>query len=249
MAEANDEGANLDKKPQEEKPAEKKELTMAEIAAAGEEGKPKGEPKLVPEAALVKEKKGRQEAERLAAKLQKQIDDGAASPEDVADGIDDLNAMAEEFDVDPKLLTKLTKSIETKARKAAEAATEAGLEPLKAADRASKINQVFSEHFEAAMAEMPEFKDVVNKEVIKTLSLDPKNANKSFRQIIEDTYSGALGGKRTLEQKQPNGGKGPDEIDYDKAQRDGKYFGEIMADPVSKKKYNDGLAQRISKHL
>lgn len=249
MAEANDGGANLDKKTEDGKPAEKKDLTMAEIIAEGKPGDAKPEPKLVPEAALVKEKKGRIAAEKKAADLQAKIDAGTASEDDVAEGIEDLNALAEEFDVDPKLLTKLTKSIETKARKAAEDATEERLAPITAADKASKIDGAFTQYFDAAMADMPEFKTIVNRDVIKTLSLDPKNKDKTFKQIIEDTYGNAVPGKRTLEDKQPAGGKGPEEIDYGKAQQDSKYFGEIMADPVSKKKYNEGLTARLSKHL
>ena len=57
--------------------------------------------------------------------------------------------------------------------------TENKLKPIAAKEKADRIERVFATHFDKAMAEMPEFKEVVNRSVIKTLSLDPANANKN----------------------------------------------------------------------
>jgi hypothetical protein len=86
-------------------------------------------------------------------------------------------------------------------------------------------------------------------EVIKTLSLDPKNSNKTISQLIEETYGNALPGKRSIEQNKPGGSKESGEIDFDRAKKDGSYFKEIMADPGLKKKYNDNLIGRVGGHL
>jgi hypothetical protein len=99
------------------------------------------------------------------------------------------------------------------------------------------------------MAEMPEYSAIVNKDVIKTLSLDPANQNKTFQQLIEETYGNALGGKRTLETTTPRGGKALESVDFDRAKKDGKYLEEVLANPDTKKEYNEGLIGRLSAHL
>jgi len=96
---------------------------------------------------------------------------------------------------------------------------------------------------------MPEYENLVNREVIKVLSLDPKNANKTFAQLIEETYGKAITGKRTIETTKPGGGKEPTEIDFDKALKDTEYFKEIMSNPTLKKKYNDSISSRVSRYL
>lgn len=50
------------------------------------------------------------------------------------------------------------------------------------------IEEIFSENFNKVMEGMPEYKDVVNRDVIKELSLLPQNAKKTFQQIVEETY-------------------------------------------------------------
>jgi len=94
---------------------------------------------------------------------------------------------------------------------------------------------------------MPEYKNVANKSVIKTLSLDPANSNKTFEQILEDVYGNSVTGKRTMETSTPRGGK-DDTQTIDKSRLGEKgYFNEIKGDPALKKKYNEGLIDRMSR--
>lgn len=247
------------KKPVEAKPTEKKSPTVAE--AMGEDGtakKPAGEAKptgdTVPLATFLEEKTGRKDAEKRAEALQKIIDGGASDAEIATQ----IEATATELGLDPVALKKLTGIIATSVRKGvvaeagekAKADVQDKLKPIEERDRAARIDATFTKHFDAAMADMPELKDVVNRDVIKKLTLDPDNANKTFRQIIEDTYGNAAPGKRTIEaNKSPGGSKDPEAIDFDRAQKDTAYFAEIMKDPAQKKKYNEGLAGRIGKSL
>lgn len=226
----------------EDKPADdaKAEPTIGE--ALGEDKKEEDKTSTIPEAAFLDEKKGRKAAEKEVARLKKLIEDGGSQSEITAD----INSIADEFGVDPKFLTKLTKSIEARVRKETEEEVSSKLKPFEERDRNDRIGKIFNENFSKAMEKMPEFKDIVNPEVIKTLSLDPKNSRKTFTQIIEETYGNALPGKRTIEQTKPAGGKEPGEVDIDKARKDPAYFAEVMSDPQLKKKYNEGLAQRIT---
>lgn len=205
----------------------------------------KQEAKVVPEATFLEEKKARKQAEKDLRALQKTIDEGGSA----ADVSEDIDAIAEEHNIDPKFLKKLASAIEKTAERKAEEKLEAKMKPIEARERAEKVEKVFATHFDKAMAEMPEFKDVVNREVIKTLSLDSANQNKTFAQLIEETYGNALGGKRTLETTTPRGGKTTDKVDVARATKDQGHLKEVLANPETKAEYNEGLIERLSAHL
>lgn len=179
----------------------------------------------------MKEKKARQDLEAQLEALQ-------TAPQRTEKQIaTDLKALADEHNVDVDFLEKLTATIEARS----EAKTEAQLQPLREKERREKIDAKFTEAFDRAMATMPEYAQVVNRNVIKTLSLDPANAHKTFAQIIEDAYGTAIGGKKTTERAVPRVASIGGELDYSRAKVDQTYFKEVMADPVLKKQYNDRL--------
>lgn len=212
-----------------------KEPTVAEAMAE------KSEQKTVPEAAFLSEKKARKQLEKQVKELQTLVEEGATAKE-VSEAMESIDELGDEYQVDKGFLKKLTKSIR------AEVAKEFGdkLKPFEEKDRQERLNKVFSEHFDKTLAEMPqEYEGVVNKEVIKALSLLPENKNKTFSQLIEDTYSNAISGKRTLEKATPRGGKSPETIDMHLARTNKEYFKEIMADPVLKAKYNSEALKRL----
>lgn len=234
----------------EAKPEEKKEQTIGDVLD-GEGGEDKGKPKsenAIPEAAFLEEKKGRKEAEKRAEKAEadlkalKESIEGGATKSEISE---DVEALAEKHGVDKDFLKEFAATIEKRVRKEGEAAADKAAETGKEKDRQEKIDKAFSEHFDKAMADMPEFKDIVNKDVIKTLSLDPKNAKKTFKQLIEDTYGNAIPGKRTVETTKPGGGKDPGVVDMARAKKDSAYFKEVMADPELKKQYNEKLPSTL----
>lgn len=149
----------------------------------------------------------------------------------------DLKALADEHNVDVDFLEKLTETIEARN----EAKTEAKLQPLREKERQEKIEIAFSSAYDRTMALMPEYAHVVNRNVIKTLSLDPANKNKTFTQIIEEAYGSAIGGKKTVERATNRVASIGGDLDYARAKSDNDYFKEVMADPVLKKQYNDKL--------
>jgi hypothetical protein len=222
----------------EAKPEEVKE-TIGQVLEPKVEAKP--EAKVVPEAAFLEIKKDNKELRKELKDLRTTIESGASK----AEVSSDIAALGEKYGVDKGFLNDLASTI----RKDVEAETDAKLKPLTAQDKANRINTVFTTHFDKAMAEMPEFAGIVNRDVIKTLSLDPANADKTFVQLIEETYGNAIGGKRTLETTTPRGGKTLDSVDFDRARRDGKYLEEVLSNPQTKKEYNDGLLDRIGSSL
>jgi hypothetical protein len=90
----------------------------------------------------------------------------------------------------------------------------------------------------------PEFKGVVNTDVVRQLATLPQNASKTISQIIEETYGNALQGKRTIETTSPNGGQEPEPLDIDRASKDIKYLTEILADPKKKAQYNESMLKK-----
>lgn len=203
------------------------------------------ESKVVPEAVFLQEKRDRKEAQKLVEDLRKQIAEGATKSEIHAD----IDEAATALGVDPVALKKYTDGIMKSVKEATAQEMQETLGPIKAKDRETKVNEIFTKHFNLAMEGMPEFKDIVDPEVIKTLSLDPKNAKKTFSEIIESTYGKAISGKRTIENKQPGHGRDSGEVDFDRAKKDGEYFKDVMKDPILKKKYNEGLTGRIGRAI
>ncbi len=61
-----------------------------------------------------------------------------------------------------------------------------------------RIDETFKKHFGSAMANLPEYKDIVDPKIIKAISLDPRNGSKTFEQIIIERYSGELATKKAL---------------------------------------------------
>lgn len=229
----------------EEKPvAEVKTETIGEVLDTKD--KKKDDKETVPLASLLEVKNDNKQLKKDLADLQRKIEAGATTEEVDAD----INAIGKEFGVDEKFLNKLAKAIRKEADKDAEGRLASRLKPLEEKERAAKIDKVFAQHFDKAMEEMPEYAGIVNRDVIKALSLDPSNQNKTFQQLIDDTYGKALpAGKRTLETAVHRGGKSPEGIDFERAKKDSKYFEEIMSDPDLKKEYNSNLISRLGSAL
>jgi hypothetical protein len=232
-------------KTEEKAPAaEVKAETIGDVLETKDKKEKKEE--TVPLAAFLEVKNDNKELRKDLTALQRKIEAGATTEDVKAD----IDAIGEEFGVDKNFLKKLASAIRKEADKDAEEKLATRIKPIEEKERAAKIDKVFNEHFKKAMAEMPEYADIVNPDVIKALSLQPSNQNKTFPQLIEETYRKALpAGKRTLETTTPRGGKSPEAIDFDRARKDPKYFDEIMADPDLKKEYNANLTERIGSTL
>ena len=227
------------KEVQPEAPTEQKEQTVAEL---NEQAEPESKPETVGLDKFLDEKKARKALEKEVATLREQIKQGG-SKEDLADGLAEL---AEEYpDVDPKFLSKLSKSLKDEAKKE----LDAKLKPLEERERAEKLNTAFNKAYNEVIGRMPEYAGIVNPEVIKALTLDGRNSNKTLSQLIEDTYGNAITGRRSIETTTPAGGKEPEKVDKDRMTNDPKYYDEVMKNPTLKKEYNEDLINRVSRYL
>jgi len=184
-----------------------------------EELHPKVEEKKLPETVpynrLSKEVAKRKALEKELAELRTQL-------------IDDEDVSSAEVDDTPEV-----------KRLAAE------LDGIKKKEQMAELNKRFETHYQKAMENMPEYKDVANMEVIRQLAFNPANANKTYKQLLEETYGNVLNGRRTIETTIPRGGAKDSKLDMDRARKDREYRHEVLADPDLRKQYNESLADRI----
>lgn len=173
------------------------------------------------------------------AELKAKKEEGASMREVATD----LKSIADKYDVAPEFLSEFYEHIYAKAKGDVEETLQARLKPLEEKEKREKIDQAFEEHYAQVIEELPEYAKIINKGVIKSLSLLPENSKKTFQQIIEETYGKTVVGKKTMETSTPRGGK---EVSLDLSRmKDPAYFKEVMANPELKKKYNENLHNRI----
>lgn len=208
----------------------------------GEAIKPKSE-ETVPLSALLEMKKANKALAREMAELKKSMENGASNSE-VAESVDSI--ISEYSDVDPSFIKKLVSATAAEANKKAEEKIAEKLKPIQEREEASRLEAIFAENFEKAMQENPEYKGIVNRDILKRLSLLPDSANKTFSQLIEETYGNALVGKRSLDSASSRAGKDSDtKVDMSRMKTDSAYVKSVLADPDLKKQYNDAMIQGL----
>lgn len=175
-------------------------------------------------------KKENKEMRQAMKAIQDKVDAGASDSQVSSD----IKAYAEEYGVDTKSVEKILEMADRRA----EEKYGKQLKSVEEGTKAEKLEAAFTKHYGLAIDNMPEYKDIVNPSVIKTLSLQPQNANKTFPQLIEETYGNALTGKRTMDTTTPGGGKDAEPLDFAKANTNTSYFEKVMADPKLKAEYH-----------
>lgn len=215
----------------------KEDVKIGDALKTKEESKDTKEVKMVPEAVLIEYKKENKQMAKDLKDLKTLVESGATKKEVSTD----IKALADKHNVDADFLSEFAETV----RKEASADAEAKIKPIEEKENAKKRDEIFNEHFDKTLEELPEFKKLVNKDVIRSLAFDPKNANKTFAQIFQESYGHLVTGKKTLEPTKPRGGAKDTGIDFSRARSDSEYFKEIMADPELKKKYNEDLPNRL----
>ena len=166
------------------------------------------------------------------------------SKEEVASDLEDI---ASEFNLDAKVLDKVADKLASKAQQT----IDEKLAPLTAREQKAQQDRVLGQMLDKALESNPDFKDVVNPDVIKQLALNPDNANKTMTQLIQDTYGSAVKvtDKKTMESTTPGKSEAITSVDYDRAQTDSEYFAKIKADPALKAEYNQKMTEQLSRYM
>lgn len=119
------------------------------------------------------------------------------------------------------------------------------LESIEKKERMTKMDAAFTQGLNKALENAPEFKDIVNVDVMRALAFNPANAQKTYKQLLQEAYGNALTGRRTVETTTPRGGAKDTKLDRDRARNDTDYRREVLADPELRKQYNEGLTDRV----
>lgn len=217
--------------------ADKKDVKLGDALDTGKKTDARDQKLIDAETVISDMKKENKQMARDLKDIKTAIESGATKKEVSAN----LKELAEKHNVDVDFLQDFAATV----RKDAKADAEAEVKPIKDAEQAEKLNKVFNDNFDLTLKDHPEYAKIVSKDVIKTLAFDPKNADKTFAQIMEESYGHLVTGKKTLESTKPRGGVKDAKVDFARASRDTEYFKEIMADPDLKKQYNENLGGRI----
>lgn len=207
------------------------------------------EARTVPEAKFLEQKKALKAAQDELKSLKAAKEDGASKKE-INTSLDKIVAKYKDT-VDPEFLQEFAQTVRDTVKKDLEEEVTQKIKPLEEKERAKEIDRRFDKAFSKAMEALPEFSKVVNQEAIKALSLSPSNSHKTLTQLIEETYGNSVEGKRSMDAASSRAGKSDaQEVDERRAQSDKDYFEkEVMANPAMKKKYNDGLIDRLKGSL
>lgn len=119
------------------------------------------------------------------------------------------------------------------------------LESIEKKEKMAKMEAAFQQGLNKALENAPEYKEVVNVDVIRALAFNPANANKTYRALLEEAYGNAISGRRTVESTVPRGGAKDAKLDMKRAQTDPAYRKEVLRDPELRKQYNEGLTDRV----
>lgn len=122
---------------------------------------------------------------------------------------------------------------------------ETRLAKIEEKERFEKLNATVRANIEKALEDAPEFKNVVNKDVLAQMAMNPANSKKTYSQLLEEVYGNTISGTRTVETTTPRGGAQGETLDLARAGTDNEYLKTVLADPVLKAQYNKDLEQRI----
>jgi len=96
-----------------------------------------------------------------------------------------IKEIADEHNVDENFLNEFASTVKAQAEKEIDAKIAEKLKPLQDEDNAKKVDDIFNKNFDRVLENLPEFKDVANKAVIKTLALDPANKIKLLLKLLK----------------------------------------------------------------
>lgn len=155
--------------------------------------------------------------------LQQQLKDGTIS---AGAGKDELDEIAEEYDLKPEFVKKLAKAIENKSAATIKKQYLPEIKDIKdkeekkdkeaqAASQAAKIAKAIDVEIDRVIEAYPQYKKVANPAIIKQLVLaDPKNLNRSMEDIFSEVYGAAVKDLPAMDGYAGGAKNNPKKIDY-----------------------------------
>jgi hypothetical protein len=213
--------------------AEDEETTLGEALehTVVTEKKPAAKPKTVPIELFLELKKELKDAKKNQTT-------GVASDSSIED-------IAKEYDVDPAFVTKLASAIKSSTSKELEEKYSGKISELENISKMDARDKKFNELYKKTMANYPDLKGVVNKDVIKQLALNPENGKKTLPQLLEEVYGSTVQGKKTMETSRPNSGDKTESVDFSQA-GDPAVYAKIKSDPKLNEQYKKYVQDNLN---
>lgn len=237
---------------------ETKENSQAAIENVEDNNDTKTPQDVISKEAYEGQKKRAEKAEAAAAELKAQIaaltenetpknqkPTPSEQREDIEDitkkdniSVSDLDSYVEKYGADPQAMKDLRKALGLDDRKVLEK-----LESIEKRQKMEDLDKTFKQVLDKTLEERPEFKDVVNANVIKKLLLDPDNKEKTVEELIEETYGNVTFSKYTLESARKKSSV-DDLTDFSDIGSNTEKLAKIKANPETNKKYRAWIAEQ-----
>lgn len=184
--------------------------------------------------------------------LQEQVKNGKSDES----AKDELDALAEEWKLEPKFVRKLASTILSKSEKQFEDKYLSDIKSLKSQTEAqgkeisnAQVSSAISKEFDRVVADNAELKKIAKKSAVtKYIMSNPENINRSMEDIMEELYGDLSKNEAGMEGYSSQGGNHPKEPDY-KAPTDEDH--KRIAESREKggqefDKYQEGLIDRLT---
>ncbi len=208
----------------------------------------------VPLRKFMSEKDKRRAAEQKAATLEAEIAKLREDPyKSNADVKMDVSKLAEKHGIDEEVLADILKASASLTKEQVRKDLEEEFKPIlaetaqiKKEKEAANFESKFSALLTKTLEEMPEYATLVDKDDIKSWVRSGQYSKLSLPQLIEQKYGRFIPGKKTLEQAHSS--KTVEMPDTTKPLSDDDYL-RLDKDPELRKKWADGLQDRLRKYM
>lgn len=231
--EVNIEEAVEEQTDQEEAPEVVEEETLADIVPDEPESpiEKKAKPETVPIDVYLQLKKELKEMKKNT------------SPQSVDSSIEEI---AKEFDVDSNFAQKLANAIQSSSISKFEERYLADRKEAEYKQKLSESESKLDKAIEIALENSPQYRDVVNADIIKDLARKTTDKTMTVSKLLENVYGRAITGKKTIESSAPSSGeRGNTNVDFTKA-GDPAVYSQIKSDPKLWKEYNEFVMKNLN---
>ena len=185
--------------------------------------------------------------------LQQQIKKGGTSADDA---LDELDALAKEWELEPKFVQKLASILLTKSKKQFEDEYLSDIKDIKkkTEDQSkeitnAQITSAISKEFDRVVADNPDLAKVAKKEAVrKYIMSSEENLSRTMEDILEELYGDSAKPELGMEGYSSQGGNHPKEPDYKTpSEEDHKRIAESRQKGGQEfEKYQEGLIDRLT---
>lgn len=160
----------------------------------------------------------------------------------------EIASLAEKYDVDAEFMSEFAKIMKAEALKEAQEKYDPILKKQAEEKALSEKEKLFNQVFDKVSESYSEYAGIINKDIIREMALNGKNADKSVRQLIESVYGGVIKSKEeapasSFEQSRPSTKKSKD-IDFSNLSDSDHDL--IASDPKVREEYGKWLESNLN---